>query len=153
VALVPTYLPGMVERGKRTWQDLTVYALEPAEITDIRITRPAETVSMSRGIGGDWVMTYPESAACDQNRLQKLTRALAYLRSDEIVGRMPVAGSGLEQPDSLLWFRLADGVEQSLLFGSVADGKRVYTKRQQDDIVYILPTYRVHSLLQGGART
>lgn len=147
VALTAGYLAGTFERGKRTWQDLAIFALEPSNITEMILSRPAETIGLARDNTGQWHITQPESAACDQNIVQKLARTLAYLRSDEIVGRTPVDGSGLDRPDSLVWFRLVDGTEESLLFGGPAAGVSVYAKRQTDDIVYRLPTYRVHSLL------
>jgi hypothetical protein len=147
VVLAAGYLAGTFERGKRTWQDLAIFALQPSSIAEMRLSRPAETFDLARNSEGQWYMARPESAACDQNRVQKLARALAYLRSDEIVGRMPLEGSGLDQPDSLVWFRLFDGTEGTLLFGAPAPGKSVYAKRQSDDVVYRLPTYRVHSLL------
>jgi hypothetical protein len=152
VVLTPGYLAGTFERGTRTWQDLAVFALEPGNISEIVLSRPAETIGLARDGTGQWYITRPESAACDQNRVQKLARTLAYLRSDEIIGRMPVEGAGLDQPDSLVWFRLADGTEESLLFGDAAGGQSVYAKRQTDNVVYRLPTYRIHSLLPELAR-
>jgi hypothetical protein len=152
VVLTAGYLAGIFERGKRTWQDLAIYALEPGNITEMVLTRPAETIGLARDGAGQWHITRPESAACDQNRVQKLARTLAYLKADEILGRMPVAGSGLEEPDSLVWFKLADGTEQSLLFGDPVGGQSIHARRSSDDVVYRLPTYRIHSLLPELAR-
>lgn len=149
VVLVPSYLTPAFERGTRTWQDLTVYDLEPQEIAEIRLTRPGETVVLDRDQSGAWYISEPESAACDKGRVSRLVKSLAYLRADYIAGRAPVEGSGVDAPDSSLWFRTAGGVEDELLFGGRDENNRTYFRRKASDLVYILASHRIDSLLPG----
>jgi hypothetical protein len=147
VVLARGYLTPVFERGTRTWQDLTVYDLEPQEILEIRLTRPGETVVLDRDQSGSWHISEPESAACDKGRVSRLVKSLAYLRADYIAGRVPVEGSGVDIPDSSLWFRTAGGVEDELSFGGRDENNRTYFRRHGSDLVYILASPRVGSLL------
>jgi hypothetical protein len=152
VILAPSYLPPVFERGTRTWQDLTLYRFEPQEIVEIRITRPGETVVLERDQAAAWYISEPESAACDKNEVSRLVRLLSYLRADYVAGRAPVEGSGVDAPDSSLWFRTTGGVEEEVVFGNRDENKRTYLKRGASDLIYLMATPRVGSLIAGYAR-
>ena len=147
VILAPGYLTPVFERGTRTWQDLTVYDLEPQEIVEVRLTTPGQIVGLERDESGAWYISQPESASCNKGRVSRLVKSLAYLRADYIAGRLPVEGSGVDVPDSSLWFRTADGVEDAILFGGRDENNRTYFRRKASDMVYILASPRVGSLL------
>lgn len=147
VVLAPGYLRAVFDRGKRTWQDRTVFALEPDTIEEVKITRPGEGITLRRDAGGQWYISEPESSASDQTRVTRLVRTLAYLRSDELAGRMPVAGSGLAEPDSAVGFRATGGLREELIFGNVNESGQTYVKKTGSDIVYLLSSHRVDALL------
>jgi len=147
VVLAPGYLRAVFDRGKRTWQDRTIYALEPDTIEEIKIGRPGESLTLRRNAAGEWFISEPESSACEQNRVARLVRTLAYLRCDELAGRMPSPASGLAEPDSTVGFRTADGLWKELLFGNRNDERQTYAKRTNSDIVYLLATHKVDAIL------
>ncbi len=147
VILSPSYLPPVFERGKRTWQDLSICDLQPNDIKKVHINRPSEQVTLQRDASGSWYISEPESLACDSHRISRLLRTLAYLKGDEIAGRSPVEGSGLSQPDSSVWFELSDGSEGKLIFGNITDRKRIYTKSDPGDIVYLVASYKVNAIM------
>lgn len=147
VVLAPGYLRAVFDRGKRTWQDRTVFALEPDAIEEVKIDRSGEGLTLKRNAAGQWYMSEPESSACDQNRITRLVRTLAYLRCDELAGRMPSAASGLAEPDSAVGFRTTVGLREELLFGNRSDSQQTYAKRANSDIVYLLSSHKVDTLL------
>ena len=147
VVLAPGYLRAVFDRGERTWQDRTIFALEPDTIEEIKIGRPGESLTLRRNAAGEWFMSEPESSACQQNKVAGLLRALAYLRCDELAGRMPSPASGLAEPDSAVGFRTADGLRKELLFGNRIDERQTYAKRTNSDIVYLLATHKVDAIL------
>jgi hypothetical protein len=146
VILAPGYLRSAFDRGKRSWQDRTIFAYTPDEIEEIEIRRPGEDVVL-QSREGKWFVSSPESMACDPDRVNRLTRSLAYLKSDGFAGRMPVAASGLAEADSSVSLRAAGGVREELLFGNHDENGRVYVKRADSDIVYLLSEYKVKAML------
>ena len=147
VVLARGYLRAVFDRGERTWQDRTIYALEPDAIEEVRIGRSAESLTLERNAAGEWFISEPESSACDQERVARLVRALAYLRCDELAGRMPSAASGLAEPDSAVGFRTAEGLREELLFGNRNEERQTYVKRTGSDIVYLLANQKVDVIL------
>ena len=146
VILAPGYLRSMFDRGKRSWQDRTIFAYKPDEIEEIEIRRPGEAVVLQRR-DGEWFVSSPESLACDADEMNRLTRTLAYLKSDDFAGRMPVPASGLAESDSSVAFRVAGGVREQLLLGNHDGNGHVYVKRADSDIVYLLSEYKVNAML------
>jgi hypothetical protein len=149
VILAPGYLRSMFDRGKRSWQDRTVFAFEPDDLVEIDIRRPTEAFSLRKRPGAEWFVSSPESAAGDQNRANRLVRTLAYLKCDDFAGRVPVPSSGLADPDSSVAFKTAGGIREELLFGTHREDGRVHVKRAGSDIVYLLATYKTDALLPG----
>ena len=147
VVLAPGYLRAVFDRGARTWQDRTVFSLEPDAIDEVRIGRSGKSLTIRRDAGGEWYMSEPESSACDQARATRLVRTLAYLRSDELAGRMPSPASGLAEPDSAVGFRTAGGLREELVFGNRNESGQTYAKRTDSDVVYLLSSHRVDALL------
>jgi hypothetical protein len=148
VVLTPGYLPPVFERGSRTWQDLTVYSLRPEDIAEIRISRPGETVMLERDQTGQWYVSLPESTACDNGAVSRLVRTLSGLRADYVAGRFPVEGSGVDTPDSSVWFRTASA-EEELVFGDRDDKNHTYFSRRGSNLVYLLGSHRVGLLVAG----
>jgi hypothetical protein len=149
VILAPGYLRPMFDRGERSWQDRTIYAFKPDEIVEIEIQRPGEVLSLSKDGAGQWFLTSPESAACDQSVVTRLIRTLAYLKSDDFAGRMPAPSSGLAEPDSSVRVRTTDGIRRELLFGHHREDGRVFARRADSEIVYLLVEYKVEAMLPG----
>lgn len=149
VVLAAGYLAPAFDRGKRSWQDKTVFAYEPADIVGIEILRPDERFSLARDSAGQWYMSQPESTACDQNVVTRLVRALASLRCDDFAGRAPVPESGLAEADSSVWFKTAGGIEERLVFGHETEPKQVYAAKAGSDMVFLLAAYRVERMLPG----
>jgi TolA-binding protein len=147
VILAQGHLRPLFDRGSRTWQDRQIYSLQPAEILEIGITRPDESVVLRRGRPGDWVIVQPERIACDQDRVADLVAAIGYLKCDDFAGRLPLPESGLDKPDSSLWFTTADGSKERLFFGNGGDAKKVYAKRKDSDVVYLISGRQVKRLL------
>ena len=147
VILSPSYLPPVFERGGRTWQNLAIFDYEPFDIQKIHIDRPSEKVTLVRDSGGSWYISEPESLACDTDRVSRLVRTLAYLKGEEIAGRAPVEGSGLAEPDSSVWFELSNGKQEKLIFGDITDRKRIYTKAEPGNIVYLVASYKVNAIM------
>ena len=149
VVLAAGYLPPAFDRGKRSWQDKTIFSLEPADMVEVGISRPAERFSLVRDRAGQWYISQPESIACDQNTVTRLVRILAYLRCDELAGRAPVPESGLAQADSSVWLKTAGGSEERLLFGNETESKQIYAAREGSNMVYLLASHRVEAMLPG----
>ena len=147
VILAPGYLRPSYDRGKRPWQDTRVFALGADDITDVRISRGDETLALARDESSQWYIAEPESAAADENMIMRLVRTAANLRCDEFAGRSLKPDFGLDQPDSSLWLKTADGVEERLLFGSENASGLVYAMRPQADVVYLLAKHKVNSML------
>ena len=147
VVLAPGYLRAVFDRGARTWQDRTVFALEPDAIEEVKIDRSGESLTLKRDPGGRWYISEPESAACDEAGVTRLVRALAYLRCDNLAGRMPSPGSGLAEPDSAVGFRSTGGIPEELVFGNRNESGQTYAKRANSDIVYLLSSHKVEALL------
>jgi hypothetical protein len=147
VVLAPGYLRAVFDRGTRTWQDRTVFEFEPDAIDEVRIDRPGETFTLERDAGGEWYISEPESTACDQPRVTRLVRTLAYLRGDDLAGRLPSPASGLAEPDSSVGFRTTGGLREELVFGNTNERGQTYAKRSDSDIVYLLSSHRVTGLL------
>jgi hypothetical protein len=147
VVLAPGYLRATFDRGTRTWQDRTVFALEPDTIEEITIDRSGEDLTLKRNAAGEWYISRPESSACDQNRVDRLVRTLAYLRSDGLAGRMPSPASGLAEADSAVAFRTTAGLREELVFGNSYDEHQTYAKRANSDIVYLLSNSKVSAVL------
>jgi hypothetical protein len=149
VVLSPGYLPPIFDRGARPWQDRTIYTYESSELVEVVLTRPSGTVTLSRGEGGAWYISRPESMACDQGRATRLVRTLAYLKGDGIAGRAPVAGSGLADADSSVWFKVADGTEEHLRFGHRSESGQTFVSRQGSEMIFKLVSTRVAATLPG----
>jgi hypothetical protein len=147
VVLAPGYLRAVFDRGSRTWQDRTVFSLEPDTIDEMKIDRPGAAATLKRHAGGGWYISEPESAACDESRATRLVRTLAYLRCDELAGRMPSPASGLAEPDSAVGFRTSGGLREELIFGNRNENGQTYAKRTDSDIIYLLSSHRVDALL------
>jgi hypothetical protein len=147
VVLASGYLRPVFDRGKRTWQDRTVFSAEPDAILEMEITRPGEAFTLAMNDAGEWFISRPESASCDQAAANRLVRTLAYLRADDLAGRMPLPASGLAGSDSSVAFRTVAGIREVLLFGNQVEERRTYAKRAESDIVYLLATHRVGTLL------
>jgi hypothetical protein len=147
VILAPGYLPQAFERGNRTWQDKTIYALEPDDFRVLTIRRPGETVVLERDQVGEWFISEPESTASDANAVSILLRNVGRLRCDGFAGRTRLPEYGLAVPDSSLSFTTADGGRHELVFGSEAETGRIYAGTTDSDIVYLLSTHRVEILL------
>ncbi len=147
VVLAPGYLRAVFDRGKRTWQDRTIYALEPDTMEEIKIGRSGASLTLRRNPAGEWFISEPESSACNQDRVARLVRSLAYLRCDALAGRMPIPASGLAEADSAIGFRTAEGRREELLFGNRNEERQTYAKRTNSDIVYLLATHKVDAIL------
>jgi len=149
VILSAGYLPPIFDRGDRSWQDRTIFEYEPSDLKEMVLTRPSGLVTLLRGDGGTWYISRPESMACDQGRATRLARTLAYLKGDGIAGRAPVAGSGLAEADSSVWFKTADGREEHLRFGNRSESGQTYVSREGSEMVFKLVSTRVAAVLPG----
>lgn len=147
VILAPGYLQPVFDRGKRSWQDRTIFAFEPDEIVRIDIRRRDEALTLRKDGAGGWFAASPESTACDQQKMTRLTRTLAYLKCDDFAGRAPVPNAGLAEPDSSISLRTSGGIREELIFGGVDDTGQVLAKRAGSDIVYLLAAHRVEAML------
>jgi len=149
VVLSSGYLPPIFDRGDRTWQERTIFTYEPSDLLEMVLTRPSGLITVSRGEGGAWYISKPESMACDQGRATRLARTLAYLKGDGIAGRAPVAGSGLAEADSSVWFKTTDGTEEHLRFGNRSESGQTYVLREGSEMVIKLVPTRVATMLPG----
>jgi hypothetical protein len=138
VILAAGYLRSMFDRGERTWQDRLIFSFEPGEITDIRIVKDTGSYAMSRTAEGEWYLSEPDSAGVKQDLATRLVRRLAMLRCEGFAGRSPVAGSGLPDAGTVLWFRLASGEEHRLALGNKDEDGFVYAMKDDSDVVYLL---------------
>lgn len=147
VVLSPGYLQPAFDRGERTWQDRTIFAYEPSDLVQVALTRPSGLVMLLRDQGGAWYISQPDSMACDQGRVTRLVRTLAYLKADGIAGRAPVEGSGLADADSSVWFKTADGTEEHLRYGNRSESGQTYVSREGSEMVFKLVSTRVAATL------
>jgi hypothetical protein len=142
VLLQEGYLIPVFERGDRTWQDQKVFSVEPSRIDWIRIERPSGELALERGEGETWHRAGGDTTTLDPQRMGRLIRSLAYLRADGFAGRMPLAGSGLEEPDSSVWFGGEDLEEKGLLVGNSAGDDQIYMRRAGEDVIFRVPAFK-----------
>lgn len=146
VILAPGYLRSMFDRGERTWQDRLIFDFKPDEINRVDIRRGEEEFTLSRPVGGGWMITAPETTACRQNFATRLVHMLALLRCDDFAGRLPLPGSNVAGSDTTLWFATSGGDEHRLFFGSENEARQVHFARDDSDVVYLLARVKVNQL-------
>jgi hypothetical protein len=151
VILAAGHLGGTFDRGQRSWQDKRIFAVEPKDVIGVTVTKPGLSMALERRGENEWVVSRPESGGCDPTKVSKWVRALANLRADDFVGRMPMPAAGLENPDSSVSLETAAGAQVKLLIGHALEGGRFYVKRADRDIVYTVSATTVKNLLQGQA--
>jgi hypothetical protein len=139
------------DRRNRTWQDRRIFAVEPAEVVEVGITRAGETTIVKRGEDGVWSTSLPESTTCDQTKMSVLVRTLATLRCEDFAGRKPLAEWGIAAADSSVYFRTAAGDLHTLLVGRAAAGESFYAATDQGGPVYIVPKRNIKTLLPAPA--
>jgi hypothetical protein len=138
-------------RGARSWQDKRVFALDAEQVVEIGMTQAAATTVIRRGSDGVWYVTQPESAACDQGKASGVASTLAYLRCDGFAGRSPLPGWGVENADSSVYLKTADGGQRTLLIGHRNDNDRYYAATDRGGVVYLLMPRSIKAVLPNPA--
>ena len=147
VILAAGYIKSMFDRGTRTWQDRVMFRLKSEEITAVGVERGSEKYTLSRLPDGRWYVNRPDSAACKQNVVSRMVRAVSFLRCDDFAGRLPLPESGLADTDTAMWFGMATGGEHWLYFGKENEASQVHTLKDDSDIVYLIARSKINHLL------
>jgi hypothetical protein len=151
VVLAQGYLGPVFDRGKRSWLDKRVFAVDPAEAVEMGASIPAGTTVLLRDPAEKWYLSRPESASCDQAAASRLLRSLAQLRCEAFAGRTARPDWGLAQADSAVWLKTRDGVEHRLLIGKSDESGRRYAARADGGPVYLISPVNVKAITPDAA--
>jgi hypothetical protein len=140
---VPVYLRSIVDRGKQTWRDRNIVALDESKIAGYTTMTPRDTVAVERGEAGSWRLTKPVEADANSDVMGVVVRSLASIRASAFADSIQdLASVGLEPDTMSLQIRTTDGSNYTIDVGAENDKRQTYTKRADSPIVYLVPKGR-----------
>lgn len=131
VYVLDGYSSFLYSRNTKGWRDLSILELDPEEITAIDIKNENGEFSFSKGEGKDeWegklkaANTFAAKAIdeFEPKKVQDLISAYKKLNASGFADGKTIAETGLEEPEATLTFHLAEDKQQTLVFGSAAEG-------------------------------
>jgi len=151
VHLVDQQLRGRFDRGARTWRNRRPFSFAPEEVTALRLAAGdnGEPLSLRKNDEGGWVIEGDEPLPADTAKVELVARSFAQLAADDFPEERAadLAVYGLDQPKWTYRADLLDGSTHTLLVGSVdQDENRLFAKRDDSPIVYILGKFRIRNL-------
>jgi hypothetical protein len=129
------------EREKREGRKGRVFSAEPADVTEVELKRPAETVGLKRE-GPGWQMQEPLKTGADRAAVDETVTTIVTAKMDREVASTPAALAefGLDKPAAEVRLTLKDGKSLGLLLGGKnPTGVWVYAKERDKPSVFVLP--------------
>jgi hypothetical protein len=120
------------EREKTEARKGRIFSAEPADVTELKVERPGETVTVKRE-GAGWQMVAPVKARADRGTVEDMLTTLVTAKSDREVAANPapaeLADFGLDKPAATLTLVLKDGKQLGLTLGGKSPtGTWVYAR-------------------------
>jgi len=150
VVLAQGRLAYIFNRGARSWQDKRVFSIDPADVAEVGISKPAGGFVLRRDQAGKWYVSEPESSACDPGAAARLVKTLAALECEKFAGRTPRPEWGLDGAEPSVRVRTGGGAEQGLAIGAQdPEGRRYAARTDRDEAgpVYLIPEPLVERIL------
>ena len=150
---VPVYLPSIVDKGDDTWRNKTIVEADKAKITGWTTKNGAETVSVDRDASGVWKITQPFEAPARPDIigivLDSLTRIRSVAFADSVADRL--ASVGLEPDTMSIEIRVEGQKPTHVSIGTANARSQSYTKRENEDVVYLVPKGRWTTIFRPSA--
>ena len=129
------------EREKAESRKSRVFTAEPADVTEIELKRPADTVTLKRE-GTGWQMQAPLKTGADRAASEETVTSVITAKMDREIAATPasLADFGLDKPAAEVNVVLKDGKRLGLLLGGKnPTGVWVYAKEKERPAVFVLP--------------
>lgn len=129
------------ERERAEARKGRLWTAEPADVTEIEIRRPADTVQLKRE-GDRWRMLAPVEAGGDRGRIEDALTAIVTAKIDREIASAPtsLAEFGLDKPAAEVTLTLKEGRRLAVQLGSKnPTGLWVYAREPDKPAVFVLP--------------
>jgi hypothetical protein len=129
------------EREKIEGRKGRVFTAEPADVTQVELKRPGDTVSLTRD-GAGWKMQAPVKTGADRAAVDDTVASVVTAKMDREIAPAPAALAefGLDKPAAEVTLTLKDGKRLALaLGGKNPTGVWVYAKEKDKPAVFVLP--------------
>jgi hypothetical protein len=128
------------EREKREARKNRVFSVEPADVTEVAIRRPEDTVRARRE-GGGWELLEPIKARGHRGQLDEIVTTIATAKMDREIAAAPasLADFGLDKPAAEVTLNLKDGKQIGLVLGARSPtGVWVYARERDKPAVFVV---------------
>lgn len=129
------------ERERAEARKGRLWTAEPADVTEIEIRRPADTVRLKRE-GDRWRMLAPVEAGGDRGRIEDALTTIVTAKIDREIASAPtsLAEFGLDKPAAEVALTLKEGRRLAVqLGGKNPTGLWVYAREPDKPAVFVLP--------------
>src|SRR2546427_274648 len=128
------------EREKTEGRKGRVFAVEPADVTELEIKRPDATVTLKRE-GDGWQILAPVNARGDRGPIDETVTSIVTARMDREIEADPksLGDFGLDKPTAEITVRLKDGKQAGLVLGAKSPtGVWVYAREAGKPAVFVV---------------
>ena len=128
------------EREKTEGRKGRVFAVEPADVTDVEIKRTDATVKLKRE-GDGWQILAPVNARGDRGSIDETVTSVVTARMDREIDAAPksLGDFGLDRPVAEVTLRLKDGKHVGLVLGAKSPtGVWVYARETGKPAVFVV---------------
>jgi hypothetical protein len=128
------------EREKTEGRKGRVFAVEPADVTDVEIKRTDATVKLKRE-GDGWQILAPVNARGDRGPIDETVTSVVTARMDREIDAAPksLGDFGLDRPVAEVTLRLKDGKHVGLVLGAKSPtGVWVYARETGKPAVFVV---------------
>jgi hypothetical protein len=128
------------EREKTEGRKGRVFAVEPADVTELEIKRTDSTVKLKRE-GDGWQILAPVNARGDRGPIDETVTSIVTARMDREIEADPksLGDFGLDRPAAEITLRLKDGKQAGLVLGAKSPtGVWVYAREAGKPAVFVV---------------
>lgn len=147
VILARGYLRGIFDKGARGWRDRTIFNLDQNKILRFTMDRGDTVITVKTDDNIRWWIVEPDSSEAKMNVVETILRSFSTLAADDFDPDGSPEDRGLDDPWGIFTAHLADGSDRVLLVGAEDEGSR-WVKRPDEEMVFKIRDYRVHSLFK-----
>jgi hypothetical protein len=145
---IPENVVMVFDRGKRSWRDVQIFALNAEDFTEFSRMSPAGNLTLVKDEKGAWKMTVPQEAPVKPDQTVNMLRVFAALKADGFPEKGDLASFGLTNPQTRLEAVLNNGTKYVLLIGNKNDMNQDYVMKEGGDTVYLVGDYRLQALMR-----
>ena len=127
-------------REERAGRKGRIFTAEPADVTEVQLKRPTDTVALKRE-GNGWQMQTPVNTGADRGVVDETVSTVVTAKMDREVASAPASLTdfGLDKPAAEVDLTLKDGKQLTLLLGGKnPTGVWVYAKEKEKPSVFVL---------------